>query len=66
GICCMNEYNKKDEDLDDINAEIEKELNEYDPEHDTKKVKKEYLTMKFVFTLILVLMLASGIIKMFI
>ncbi|MCG1817820.1 MULTISPECIES: hypothetical protein [Staphylococcus] len=60
----MSEY--KDDELDRINKEIEDELNNYDPTNETHKNKKQYLTLRFLCTLVLVIIITIGIVRMFI
>ncbi|HDD0732934.1 hypothetical protein E4T72_12895 [Staphylococcus xylosus] len=60
----MSEY--KDDELDRINREIEDELSSYDPSNESHKNKKQFLTLSFFCTLVLVIIMAVGIVRMFI
>ncbi|PTI35444.1 hypothetical protein BU074_12550 [Mammaliicoccus vitulinus] len=57
--------NEKKE-LNQINRQIEEELNEYDPEKDQQKVKKEFLTLKFLAMFIILSLMILSIVKLFV
>ncbi len=57
--------NEKKE-LNQINRQIEEELNEYDPEKDQQKVKKEFLTLKFLAMFIILSLMILSIAKLFV
>lgn len=61
----MSEY-RDEEELERINKEIEEELGNYDSNNDTQKEKKQFLTLRFFCTLILVVIMTIGIVRMFI
>lgn len=52
--------------LDRINQEIEQELSDYDAEKEPKKEKKQFLTLQFISTFILVLLIIINLMKVFI
>lgn len=56
-----NHYNQDDE-LDEINRQIEEELNNYNPEDD-EKPKKQFLTISFLGTLLLLIMIVISILR---
>ena len=62
----MSENINEKEELDQINRQIEKELNEYDAEKDQQKVKKEFLTLKFFAMFIILSLMILSIVKLFV
>lgn len=62
----MSENINEKEELDQINRQIEEELNEYDAEKDQQKVKKEFLTLKFFGTSIILSLMILSIVKLFV
>lgn len=62
----MSENINEKEELDQINKQIEEELNEYDAEKDQQKVKKEFLTLKFFGTFIILTFMIFSIVKLFV
>lgn len=62
----MSENINEKEELDQINKQIEEELNEYDAEKDQQKVKKEFLTLKFLGTFIILTFMIFSIVKLFV
>ncbi|WP_436855890.1 hypothetical protein [Staphylococcus caeli] len=61
----MSNKDYDEEELNRINQEIEDELNAYESEKDFNKEKKEFLTIKFICTLILVLLMIGSLVKLF-
>lgn len=61
----MSEY-RDEEELERINKEIEEELGNYDSNNDSQKEKKQFLTLRFFCTFILVIIMTIGIVRMFI
>lgn len=62
----MSENINEKEELDQINKQIEEELNEYDAEKDQQKEKKEFLTLKFFGTSIILTFMIFSIVKLFV
>ncbi|MFQ3852825.1 MULTISPECIES: hypothetical protein [Staphylococcus] len=62
----MSENINEKEELDQINKQIEEELNEYDAEKDQQKAKKEFLTLKFFGTFIILTFMIFSIVKLFV
>ncbi|OAO11277.1 hypothetical protein [Staphylococcus cohnii] len=62
----MSENINEKEELDQINKQIEEELNKYDAEKDQQKVKKEFLTLKFLGTFIILTFMIFSIVKLFV
>ncbi|ERH35825.1 hypothetical protein ACSBQ3_08520 [Staphylococcus equorum] len=62
----MSENINEKEELDEINKQIEEELNEYDAEKDQQKAKKEFLTLKFFGTSIILTFMIFSIVKLFV
>ena len=62
----MSQKINEKEELDQINRQIEEELNEYDAEKDQQKVKKEFLTLKFFGTSIILSLMILSIVKLFV
>ncbi|MCE7784404.1 hypothetical protein [Staphylococcus xylosus] len=62
----MSQKINEKEELDQINRQIEKELNEYDAEKDQQKVKKEFLTLKFFAMFIILSLMILSIVKLFV
>ncbi|MCK1977469.1 hypothetical protein LNK15_10420 [Jeotgalicoccus huakuii] len=58
----VNNNYDQDNELDEINRQIEEELNNYNPEED-EKPKKQFLTISFLGTLMLLIMILLGIFK---
>lgn len=54
---------KNKEDLEYINQQIEEELNNYNPDED-EKPKKQFLTLSFLGTLMLLIMILAGTLRM--
>ncbi|SCS65223.1 hypothetical protein [Staphylococcus caeli] len=60
---CKKEYDN--DELKRINQEIEEELNAEDLGKEIEKEKKQFMTIKFVCMLILVLLMLGSLIKLF-
>ncbi|GGB94261.1 hypothetical protein [Staphylococcus nepalensis] len=52
--------------LEQINKQIEEELKQYDAKAEEKKVKKEFLTLKFLGTFIILVIMIFSIAKLFV
>ncbi|ATH59002.1 hypothetical protein BJG89_01260 [Staphylococcus nepalensis] len=52
--------------LEQINKQIEEELKQYDAKVEEKKVKKEFLTLKFLGTFIILVIMIFSIAKLFV
>lgn len=61
----MSKEDYNNDELEKINREIENELNAEDSEKSFKQEKKQYLTIKFVCMLILVLLMLGSLVKLF-
>ncbi|WP_436861769.1 hypothetical protein [Staphylococcus caeli] len=61
----MNKEDYNNDELEKINKEIENELNNADSNKLFEKEKKQYLTIKFVCMLILVLLMLGSLVKLF-
>ncbi|MEB7408315.1 hypothetical protein [Mammaliicoccus sciuri] len=59
----MSEY--KDDELERINKEIEAELENYDPNNDINQERKQFLSLRFLCSLILVTIILISIIRLF-